>query len=414
MSQQINLLTFPLLLAISFSLNNPCAPEKNQPVEKIKKVEEPVRDVSVIYPRFTESTRVVQGRGRFSVSDRLNLKAEFSGMIEKVHVGEGDQVKGGDPLCLIKSDDLNKEIERKQAELKEAEAQLEADRKIFQASGGIETEPGPLDEETEPAFIDEETGEPAPYRENSPTPPTVKGPETDLESRFKISEARVERINTELDQLEERLKKLIVTSPLAGVIHKRNVTEGSIFEEGDELFEIIVNNPMTLTVHLPQTVASYVDKQSPVRASPLSASDKSVDGTIFYISPEIDTVNRTLEIRLHLPNEEGLIKEGQEGQAVVSTRKVEKLLIIPRRAVVDKEGGKFIFVVMNGKAVLTEISLGQAMENFDVEITANIRVDDPIVVEGQESLSNGNPVKILDDNTAEAPLAPAIHTSTSP
>ncbi len=400
----VRFFSFPLLLAISFLLNNPCAPEQNQPTEKIKKVEEPIREVSVIYPRFTESGRMVQGRGRFTVSDRLSLKGDFSGIIEKVYVGEGDQIKGGDPLCLIKADQLNKEIDIKQAELKEAEAQLEADRKIFQASGGIETEPGPPEDEGEPAFIDEETEEPAPYRENPPTPPTVMGPQTDGESRFKISEARVERINTELDQLEERLKQLTVTSPLAGIVHKRNVTEGSVFEEGDELFEIIVNNPMTLTVHLPQTVASYVDKQNLVKASPLSAPDKVVEGTIFYISPEIDTVNRTLEIRLHLPNEDGLIKEGQEGQAIVSTRKVEKLLIIPRKAVVEKEGGKFIFVVMNGKAVLTEVSLGQAMENDEVEITANIRVDDPIIIEGQKNLSNGNPVIILNETPADSPL----------
>lgn len=409
-------LSLPILLAITFSLSDPCVPSGNKGPDQ-PGPEDTVHEVKTIYPRFEESPRYVAGTGTFSASDRLDVKAEFDGNIEKVYVGEGDTAAQGDPLCLFKGEKLNAEIEKKQAELKEAEARLELDRRNFELGGG-EAVPGgggepafppsAEPEETESAFLDEETPEkpPPPKPENQIAPQEPSQP-VDLEAKIRLDEATVERLSGELDQLEEQLKKLTVNAPIAGVVNKRKVTEGDIVTAGSSLFDIVTVNPITISFGIPQEAASYVDKLTVVKAAPLSAPDMTLEGTIFYISPEIDPASKTMQVKAHLPNEKGLIKEGQQGKVLVATRKIEKILMVPREAVVVEEDKNYVYVVFGGKAHKTAVAIREeAGREKEVGIDADIRIDDSIIVAGQKNLKDESFVKAVELPAPEPALNP--------
>ncbi|MBI2340676.1 MAG: efflux RND transporter periplasmic adaptor subunit [Deltaproteobacteria bacterium] len=404
-------LSLPLLLAIGFSLSDPCAPSSREEADQ-PKPEDPVYEVKTIYPRFEESPRYVGAVGTFFASDRLSLAAEFDGNVEKVYVGEGDTVNVGDPLCLFKSENLNAEIEKKQAELKEAEAQLELDRRNFELRTG-EPAPPPLAEpleEPEPVFVDEEMPEkPVPPRpENQPLgrPPSQA---VDLEAKIELDEATVERLAKELDSLEEKLKKLTVGASIAGVIVKKQITEGDIVRAGNSLFEIVTIDPITFTFGIPQEVASYVDKMTLVTASPLSAPDMTLTGTIFYISPEINPTTKTLEVKAHLPNDKGLIKEGQQGKALVATRKVEKILMVQREALVTEGDKNYVYVVFGNKAHKTPVEIRAELgQGNEVGVDADIRIDDVLVIFGAQNLKDKSFVKVV----SEPPPEPALNTIT--
>lgn len=400
---KLHSLIFPLL-ALTFSFSDPCAPAHQDP-NALTKQAEPALEVQVAYPRFQESARLVSALGKFSVSERLNVKVEFSGVIEKVSVGEGDQVNVGDSLCLFKSDDLNRQIEKKQAELKEAQATLDLDRKRFGENpsvGGAPPEGVSPEGRPEGHFLDEEGSE-----KSIPSPAPTQQPVGDPDSILRLDEAKVDRITTELTQLDDTIKKLSVTTSIAGVVSKKGVTEGGLVQGGDTLFEIVANNPISFSVGLPQEVASFVDKQMAIKVQPVSTPDTSpLDGTIYYVSPEIDASSRTLEIRAHFPNDGGKIKEGDQGKAFVVTHKVEKILIVPRRAVVEAPEGNFIYSIQVGKAVKSPVTIGQDMGNGEVEIQTNIRIDDPVILSGQASLKEGTPVSVVINSPASSPRVP--------
>ena len=411
----------PILLAITFSLSDPCVPSSSKEPDQ-PGPEDFVYEVKTISPRFEESPRYAAATGIFSASDRLNVKAEFDGNIEKIYVGEGDTVNVDDPLCLFKSERLNQEIEKKQVELKEAEARLELDRRNFEAHGGQPpggqlpgsqplggeplSPPSPEPSETEPAFLDEEMPErPVPPKE--PDYPS-QGPFqlVDLEAKVRLDEATVERLNKELDQHEEQFKKLTLNASIAGIINKKHVTEGDIVTEGNSLFDIVTVNPITITLGIPQDAVSYVDKLTTVKAAPLSAPDMTLEGTIFYISPEIDPAAKTLQVKAHLPNEKALIKEGQQGKVLVATRKIEKVLMVPREAVIAEGDKNYVYVVFGNKAHKTVVEIRQDLGRAnEVGIDADIRIDDAIVVAGQRNLKDGSFVKVV----AEVAPVPALN-----
>ncbi|MDO8518582.1 MAG: efflux RND transporter periplasmic adaptor subunit, partial [Deltaproteobacteria bacterium] len=296
----------------------------------------------------------------------------------------------------FRKEELAGRLSKKEAELREAEAALANAQRLYGIAPAMDapTPSFPDEQGKEPVFLDEEENIP-PAAKAAPEPsfPDEGIPEEDGFSKVKLLEATLARIRLELTEAEEEMKKLAVSAPIAGMIQARQVTEGSAVQAGEPLFEIVALNPITLSFFVPQEVSAYVDKFIKVTASPNVAPEQVADGTVFYISPSVDPVKKTLEIRMHLPNEAGIIREGQEGKAFVSTRKMEKVLIAPPE-VVKAEGDKnFIYVVGGNKVEKTEVQVGPKSAK-GIELDANLRVDDPIVISPPAELQDGSFIKI--------------------
>jgi len=59
-------------------------------------------------------------------ANKLEVRAATAGVVQRVYVCEGDQVKIGDPLVVIESPDFERRLRRTQDQLRLAEAQLDA------------------------------------------------------------------------------------------------------------------------------------------------------------------------------------------------------------------------------------------------------------------------------------------------
>lgn len=102
--------------------------------------------------------------GEFVPTRRIQIKSEFSGRVEDLNVAKGQLVGTENPLFRIESDPLAEKLEDQQAELQQAQAQLDLDRELL-AAQGTEEEP---EEEVVAERPAEETLFPTP-REMEPT-----------------------------------------------------------------------------------------------------------------------------------------------------------------------------------------------------------------------------------------------------
>ncbi|EKD41210.1 MAG: Efflux transporter, RND family, MFP subunit [uncultured bacterium] len=385
-------------MAISLSFSESTCQAPTQPKgPPVPKAMDPVAEVDVIPPRFLNKPRTVSGFGTFEASDHLIVKAPQRGVIQKVQYNEGDQVKIDDTLCTFRGDEINNQINAKQTEIKAAQTELDSLKNMLQGFRNSQAgEPSPNNTPPpEPLFLDEE----APSHVVPPKPMGIVNPEpvqnqAELETKIHTLEAKLETLTKELASLEESLKGLTIRATIQGMIRKRNVTDGAIVESGDALFEIVTLNPITLTFFVPQDVTSYVDKDIKVTGNPTSAPELKTDGLVYYVSPAIDPVKRMLELKAHLPNDKGLIREGQEGQATVVTRRVDQVWVIPKKSIVTFEGKNYIYVQTGNQARKTEVVLGEPTGNEEVIADANLRIDDLILTTGLDSVKDGSFIKI--------------------
>jgi RND family efflux transporter MFP subunit len=130
---------------------------------------------------------------------------------------------------------------------------------------------------------------------------------------------------------------------------------------------------------------------------------ESFDAAVSEISPVLDPASRTLRIRLQFQGPSGSanrpdprIRAGMFATVSLVTNSRANIPVIPRGSVINTYGSWIVFVVnQNSVAERREISLGLENEEL-VEVTEGLRPGERVVSAGQNFLSNGDLVRVVD------------------
>jgi multidrug efflux pump subunit AcrA (membrane-fusion protein) len=117
---------------------------------------------------------------------------------------------------------------------------------------------------------------------------------------------------------------------------------------------------------------------------------------VIEINPVIDPASRTLRIRLRFLNPDPRIRAGMFATISLVTNRRVNVPVIPRTSVINTYGSWIVFVVdENNIARRREITLGIDNEDF-FEILSGLSMGENVVSAGQNFLSDGDPVRIVD------------------
>lgn len=115
------------------------------------------------------------------------------------------------------------------------------------------------------------------------------------------------------------------------------------------------------------------------------------DGTLDYLGQQIDPVARTLTARIRLQNKGDLLRVGLFGVSRVGLAQCEKReprLLVPRTALTEITGKQVVFVKQpDGAYALHEVGIGDAALG-KVEILTGLREGEPVVVNGVFTLKS--------------------------
>jgi multidrug efflux pump subunit AcrA (membrane-fusion protein) len=120
---------------------------------------------------------------------------------------------------------------------------------------------------------------------------------------------------------------------------------------------------------------------------------------VLRLIPVAQEESRTFRIRIGLPKNASLagaspsLKPGSFGRGRIITREVSNALVVPKSAIVQRDGHDAVFVVSNHKAALRPVSLGITTQN-GVEVTSGLGENDQVVIRGAQALQDGMPVEI--------------------
>jgi multidrug efflux pump subunit AcrA (membrane-fusion protein) len=117
---------------------------------------------------------------------------------------------------------------------------------------------------------------------------------------------------------------------------------------------------------------------------------------IYEISPVLDPATRTLRIRLRFINQDPRIRAGMFATVSLVTEQKTEIPVIPRLSVINTYGSWIVFIVdENNIARRREVTLGIENEEF-VEIIDGISMGDRVVIAGQNFLTDGDSVRIVE------------------
>jgi multidrug efflux pump subunit AcrA (membrane-fusion protein) len=123
---------------------------------------------------------------------------------------------------------------------------------------------------------------------------------------------------------------------------------------------------------------------------------ETFNAEVIEVNPVIDPVTRTLRIRLRFLNPDSRIKAGMFASVSLVTNRKVNIPVVQRTSVINTYGSWIVFVVdENNIAHRREVALGIDNEDF-LEIISGVSLGENIVSAGQNFLSDGDSVRIVD------------------
>lgn len=178
-----------------------------------------------------------------------------------------------------------------------------------------------------------------------------------------------------------------IVSSISGTVIERKVTEGQVVQPADGVFLIADLSRVWVVADVPEQNASAVRIGESVQADIPGLNNRRLQGSISFVSPTVNPETRTIRARMEIANPAREFKPAMLA-AVLMRGAVQTSLVIPAGAVVREENRDYVFVQTATSAFqLREVKLGIEYEGRRV-VQDGLRSDDKIVVDGAFHLNN--------------------------
>ena len=192
-------------------------------------------------------------------------------------------------------------------------------------------------------------------------------------------------------QIQKQLRSTNITAPFSGVITKKLVDLGSVIGAGSPLFEITDISSLKLTVNVPERDILKFKLNQVVQAKVDIYNNRVFEGKLTNISVVADK-SHNFKVQITVNNSQQELLSGMYASVSLLNNQSVTALAIPRKALVGSLKNPQVYVIKNGKAILTSFNAGTSDGEF-IEVVNGLSNSDRIVVKGQVNLQDKSNVK---------------------
>ncbi len=209
---------------------------------------------------------------------------------------------------------------------------------------------------------------------------------------YESAKANIEALDVSLDILKKQIGDCSVTSPMSGVIVTRNVERGGFISQSTPAYVIMDLSTIKVEVGVSEQAVNSIHVGDEVQVTMTAVSDTPLVGKVSTLSPASGQ-SGTYSVKVELDNKDGLIKSGMLADVNFTKEKVEDAVVLPREAVLTKNGETYVFIVEGDIAKKTPVTTG-IDTGETIEITSDLPVGTQVVTRGQTYISDGEQVEI--------------------
>ena len=268
--------------------------------------------------------RVLAVNGRVAALNAIEIRPAVSGQLTEVTVSENDLVAAGDQLALIEDalaqSDLDQALAQQGAgQVRLTQAQSAYDR--ARALGGN----------------------------------VARSTVEDAELALQIAQGDLARLDGVVAQARTRLDKYTITAPFGGTIITRAAEPGAMADLQTVLFTLADLTDLVVEADIDEIYAAEIHAGLTARLQPAGMS-QTLDGTVTFASPRIDTATGGRLVRLTFDDKQDLpVGLTVAVNIVVDTQ--DAALTVPRAALTMSDTGASVQVLRDGKAQRVPVSV---------------------------------------------------------
>jgi Cu(I)/Ag(I) efflux system membrane fusion protein len=176
----------------------------------------------------------------------------------------------------------------------------------------------------------------------------------------------------------EPTKTLTFSSPVSGVVTKKDVVEGAKLEAGAMPYEIVDLSTVWVLADVYESELRYVKEGMPATLTLNAFPGREFRGDVLFVDPLLEPQTRTVKVRLAFANPGGDLRPEMFGEVVLHGAPREGLRI-PQDAVLDSGAEEIVFVAAGaGKLQPRKVRLG-ASSGGSVEVISGLSPGERVV-----------------------------------
>lgn len=193
--------------------------------------------------------------------------------------------------------------------------------------------------------------------------------------------AEINRAQANLDGANYSLRKTQIVAPVKGVVSKMEYDVGENIAAFTSMTEIITDAPQ-IELDISETDIAKIELDDEAEITLDAYGDDIIfNAKVVFIEPAETEIAGVIyyKIKLVFTGEaEKEIKPGMTANVIITTDKKENVIGIPHRAIISKNGTKFVRVLKWGKIEEVEVQTGLKGDS-NTEITSGLKEGDEVV-----------------------------------
>lgn len=199
-----------------------------------------------------------------------------------------------------------------------------------------------------------------------------------------------------------------VASPVSGVVTRILVSEGEDVSMGTPVAMVGNINTLEALIQVPEVYAQEVAVGQKVYFSTRAIPDRTFEGKIIRRDLSLNPNTRSLTVRAEIPNQDQALFSGIFAESYVFIEEATNVYVVPESALTKtKEGQDAIFINVDEKAVLRPVTI-ELRYRDSVAISEGVQDGEEMVVFGREYLSDGSPIRPLQQTEEESKEAEVL------
>ncbi len=321
-----------------------------------------VKKLTLVTTQKSEQTifnHYVELQGSVNTRQNVLLYPEVPGILERVLVKEGNKVKKGQLLAVIKDGGMSQQLQQLESQAALSQTVFERQERLWAQKIGSEIE-----------FLQAKTN----YTSQK----------------------------NAVEQLKNQLEKTNITAPFDGTIDVVYKEEGTVVApgQGSEMFRILNLENMYIEAEVPENYVSSITKGKKVQVH-FPILGKSITSSVRQVGNFINPNNRSFKVEIDVPNPKKDIKPNLTVRLKINDYQNKNAVLLPQSIISENaQGEQYIYVVVdkqkNNEATAQKVLIKTGKTQGDIiEVLAPLTSQVEYIQEGARTVHNGQKVKIV-------------------
>ena len=197
-----------------------------------------------------------------------------------------------------------------------------------------------------------------------------------------------------LNRALQRLDDLTITAPFTGVVTRKATEVGEWVGTGDALVDLLDLGMLDAWLNVPESLLAPLQSAGGVAQIRVRATGRVYEGRVSAVVPRADELARLFPVRVRIKNKDGALKPGMSIVGLAPTGQQREMLTVPKDAVLTRDTGTFVYFNAGGVSAPATVRVLFAVGDRLVVDAPSLTPGAEVVVEGNERLFPGLPLRI--------------------